>query len=109
MMSILRGLTGLFCRNLKLVPLNPIFWYIINTRGAFMTKLYSREKYLSRIRGFYHATDIIKVITGLRRCGKSSIMQLISRELIKNGINKENIILSVFKKEVLKASILPKS
>lgn len=57
-----------------------------------MARLYAREKYLSKIRGFYHATDIIKVITGLRRCGKSSIMQLISKELIKNGIAKENII-----------------
>jgi hypothetical protein len=57
-----------------------------------MAKLYKREKYLSRIRGFYHATDIIKVITGLRRCGKSSIMKLIAKELIKSGIQKENVI-----------------
>ena len=57
-----------------------------------MAKLYKREKYLSRIRGFYHATDIIKVITGLRRCGKSSIMELISKELIADGVNKKNII-----------------
>lgn len=57
-----------------------------------MAKLYKREKYLSKIRGFYHATDIIKVITGLRRCGKSSIMELISKELVSNGVNKENII-----------------
>ena len=57
-----------------------------------MAKLYKREKYLSRMRGFYHATDIIKVITGLRRCGKSSIMQLIAKELVKSGVNKENII-----------------
>ena len=57
-----------------------------------MAKLYAREKYLSKIRGFYHATDIIKVITGLRRCGKSSIMELISKELVKNGVAKENII-----------------
>ena len=57
-----------------------------------MAKLYKREKYLSRIRGFYHATDIIKVITGLRRCGKSSIMKLIAKELIKSGVQKENVI-----------------
>ena len=57
-----------------------------------MAKLYAREKYLSKIRGFYHATDIIKVITGLRRCGKSSIMELISKELIKKCVAKENII-----------------
>ena len=27
-----------------------------------MPKLYKREKYLSRMRGFYHANDIIKVL-----------------------------------------------
>ena len=55
-------------------------------------KLYKREKYLSKIRGFYHSTDIIKVITGLRRCGKSSIMQLISEELVDSGISLKDII-----------------
>ena len=62
---------------------------------------------MSRIRGFYHATDIIKVITGLRRCGKSSIMQLISRELIKNGINKENIIFISLQKRGFKSINTP--
>ena len=57
-----------------------------------MPKLYKREKYLSRMRGFYHAKDIIKVLIGLRRCGKSSIMQLVCKELIKEGIPKENIL-----------------
>lgn len=32
-------------------------------------KVYPREKYLSKLRPFYHS-DIIKVITGVRRCGK---------------------------------------
>ncbi len=30
-------------------------------------KLYPREQYLAKIRGFYHAPDLIKVITGVRR------------------------------------------
>ena len=55
-------------------------------------KLYKRENYLKKIRGFYEAEDIIKVITGVRRCGKSSLMQTIAEELISNGISKENII-----------------
>ena len=55
-------------------------------------KLYRREKYLSKIRGFYHECDIIKVITGVRRCGKSSILETISEELIESGVSKENII-----------------
>lgn len=54
--------------------------------------LYKREEYLKRIRGFYDSTDIIKVITGVRRCGKSSLMQTIQDELIENGINKDNCI-----------------
>lgn len=55
-------------------------------------KLYRREKYISRIRPFYHDTDLIKVITGIRRCGKSSLMQTISEELIENGVRKDNIL-----------------
>lgn len=55
-------------------------------------KLYKREKYLSRIRPFYEADDLIKVITGVRRSGKSSIMQMIHSELIEKGVPEKNII-----------------
>lgn len=54
--------------------------------------LYFREKYLAKIRPFYHETEIIKVITGVRRCGKSSLMQMVIKELLDSGINKDNII-----------------
>lgn len=54
--------------------------------------LFKREKYLRKIRGFYHADDIIKVITGVRRCGKSSLMQTIADELEESGLPRENII-----------------
>ena len=55
-------------------------------------KLFKREKYLKKIRGFYHASDIIKVITGVRRCGKSSLMEIIAQELEGSGIPAEQII-----------------
>lgn len=55
-------------------------------------ELYRREQYLSKIRGFYHDTDIIKVITGVRRCGKSSLMEMIKDELMEGGVSKEQII-----------------
>lgn len=55
-------------------------------------KLYKRENYLSKLRGFYNATDIIKVITGVRRSGKSSILKLIINELLESGVNESNII-----------------
>ena len=55
-------------------------------------KLYHRENYLKKIRGFYHDTGMIKVITGVRRCGKSCLMSSIAEELIGSGIKKENVI-----------------
>ena len=39
-----------------------------------MEKIYKREGYLNKIRGFYHDT-MIKVITGIRRCGKSYLLK----------------------------------
>jgi predicted AAA+ superfamily ATPase len=55
-------------------------------------KLYVREKYLKKIRGFYSSNDIIKVITGVRRCGKSTLMKMISVELKAQGIPTERIL-----------------
>ncbi|KZX10423.1 ATP-binding protein [Methanobrevibacter curvatus] len=54
-----------------------------------------RELYLKKIRSSI-GKDIIKVLTGIRRCGKSSILYLIIEELIEKGINKDNIILINF-------------
>ena len=50
-----------------------------------------RELYLDKIRNLF-ATDFIKVIVGLRRCGKTSLMKSIIEELQKQGVEKENII-----------------
>lgn len=55
-------------------------------------KLYKREKYLSRMRAFFHDDDLIKVITGIRRCGKSSLMETIAEELKEGGVAESNII-----------------
>ena len=55
-------------------------------------KYFIRENYLKKIRGFYHADDIIKVITGVRRCGKSVLMQTIADELKASGTDERSII-----------------
>lgn len=55
-------------------------------------QVYRREKYLSRIRSFYHDEGMIKVITGVRRCGKSCIMLSIADELRELGVPDENIV-----------------
>ena len=54
--------------------------------------LFKREKYLKRIRPFYDSDDLIKVITGIRRCGKSSLMLMITKELKDRGVPENNII-----------------
>lgn len=54
-------------------------------------ELFPRELYLQKIRGFYHDEEIIKVITGVRRCGKSSLMQTIAHELTAQGVAPEQI------------------
>ena len=79
-----------------------------------MKKTYFREKYLSKIRGFYHDTEMIKVITGVRRCGKSTLLEMIAEELRKEDIKTDNIVfihldkrpyLQVSKPDVLEAII----
>lgn len=50
-----------------------------------------RELYLRKIRGFYHQ-DLIKVITGIRRCGKSVLLNQIMDELREEGIVESQII-----------------
>jgi len=55
-------------------------------------ELFRRDKYLKKIRGFYHDTDMIKVITGVRRCGKSSLMKVIMEELKEENISDEKIV-----------------
>lgn len=56
-----------------------------------MEKIYKRESYLNKIRGFYK-DDMIKVISGIRRCGKSFFLKSIIGELLENGINEKDII-----------------
>ncbi len=55
-------------------------------------ELFPRELYLKKIRGFYHDEEIIKVITGVRRCGKSSLMQTIAQELVASGVKPDQIV-----------------
>lgn len=54
-----------------------------------------RDLYLNRISSLIDK-DIIKVIVGVRRCGKSYMFNLIINELIGRGIDKDNIILINF-------------
>ena len=54
--------------------------------------IFKRERYLEKIRPFYRDADIVKVITGVRRCGKSTIMQMVADELVEQGVSRDNLI-----------------
>ncbi len=56
-----------------------------------MENIYKREEYLKKIRGFYN-DNMIKVITGIRRCGKSYFLKSVINELKENGVKETDII-----------------
>lgn len=53
--------------------------------------LIQREEYLNRLITLKDK-QIIKVITGVRRCGKSKLLELYQQWLLENGVKKEQII-----------------
>ena len=53
--------------------------------------IFTRKYYFDKIKGFIK-DDLIKVITGIRRCGKSSFMKSIINYLEESGVNKKDII-----------------
>ena len=54
-------------------------------------EMLKREMYLSRIRGFYDS-DLVKILVGIRRCGKSVILKQIMDEIKENGIEENHIL-----------------
>lgn len=75
-----------------------MIWYI---------EYYRRENYLKRIRNFYDDGSIIKVITGIRRCGKSPLLKSIIEELQEKGIPEKDIISIELDKKEFKKIVTP--
>lgn len=50
-----------------------------------------RERYLAKIRSFYEV-DLIKVLTGVRRCGKSALLTQIEEEILAQNVPHDHII-----------------
>jgi len=53
--------------------------------------LIERERIISELKK-YIGVPVIKVISGIRRCGKSKMLQLLKEELLKRGAPPENIV-----------------
>lgn len=54
-----------------------------------------RENYVERIMAFTD-TQFVKILTGVRRCGKSTILGMIKDRLIERGIEEEQILMYRF-------------
>ena len=64
-------------------------------------KMIQREHYIEQVRPFYES-DLIKIITGIRRCGKSVIMEQIIKEIAEKT---DNIIYLNFEDKKVSANI----
>jgi predicted AAA+ superfamily ATPase len=62
---------------------------ILEAERYFM-KTIQREAYLAKLRDM-RDKQIIKVVTGVRRCGKSTLLNLFQQELIDGGVPKEQV------------------
>lgn len=55
-------------------------------------KQIDRPLYLDRIKSYKDTNGIIKIITGIRRCGKSTLFKIYQNYLLENGVNQDQII-----------------
>ena len=51
----------------------------------------NRDLYLNKLIAFQN-TEPVKVVTGIRRCGKSSLLKLMVQHLIEDGVSREQIV-----------------
>ena len=56
-----------------------------------MNQLINRPDYLQKLIEFKD-TDVVKIVTGIRRCGKSTLLDLFEEYLLEQNIPKKNIM-----------------
>ena len=54
-------------------------------------KLIERKEYMEFLKR-HKDRNLIKVVSGVRRCGKSTLFELFQKDLLKQGVPKKNII-----------------
>ncbi|MBQ3112926.1 MAG: ATP-binding protein [Phascolarctobacterium sp.] len=65
-------------------------WYIID-KEVSRVRMVERIEYLERLIAFKDK-QVIKIITGIRRCGKSTLLEMFQTYLLGSGVDEEQII-----------------
>lgn len=66
-----------------------------------------RKDYLNKLKSFRNA-HVVKILCGIRRCGKSTILQMLKEELIESGINSDHIIVKRYTEDNFDNSLTAK-
>ena len=66
-----------------------------------------RPKYLQDL-GKYRDTPLVKILAGIRRCGKSTILEMLKEELLESGISEDHIISLRYTSEALEENMSSK-
>ena len=54
-----------------------------------------RPDYIEAVKPFMDA-PLVKILTGVRRCGKSTIFEMIRQELLERGIPEDHIVMKKY-------------
>ena len=66
-----------------------------------------RPQYLQEL-GKYRDTPLVKILAGIRRCGKSTILEMLKEELLESGISEDHIISLCYTSEALEENMSSK-
>ena len=57
------------------------------------TEYVKRPSYIEQMMEYYDNPEIVKVLTGIRRCGKSVMMELFRQHLLDTGVQERDVML----------------
>lgn len=68
-----------------------LFWNIISKKEGSIIMIIERKEYLEKLIA-WKDKQLIKIVTGIRRCGKSMLLEIYRNYLKEHGIEEEQII-----------------
>lgn len=68
-----------------------LFWNIISKKEGSIIMIIERKEYLEKLIA-WKDKQLIKIVTGVRRCGKSMLLEIYGNYLKEHGIEEEQII-----------------